>query len=402
MGFATGQMTFKRFFVQGAASKRVDEALLDKLSTHAINADNVQTADQKACGWTTGVHILDTQFDWSKNVSADGLHFALRIDTNKPPTELLRSYQKINEQSMLEASGREFLSKAERREARDQARARAEAETRSGAFKRMKQVAVFWDVQRREVYLGSTALSVIDDFILLFARTFDRSIVPASAGELASRWASRAGQSTMLDQCQPAHFINPPDGIETSDDLLHTGEGANFDYLGTEWLTWLWYTSHVETPEVKTGGGQPITVLFEKSMQIECAFKMSGSLSISATGPTRLPETPIALATGKLPVRAGLQIAVQGEVFGFCVRGDAMNISGLLVPPPQEAGHPRVIFEERMDHLRHFIKAIDALYTTFLKRRLSSKWSQTLSAMRTWIASGQLTSQAPAKLGAAS
>ena len=402
MGFSRGQVTFKRFFVQGPGIDRVDESFLEKLSAHAISADSVQTADQKAFGWTTGVHILDTQFDWSKNVSADGLYFALRIDTNKPPAELLHSYQKINEQTILEASGREFPSKTERREAREQARARADAETRSGAFRRMKQVAVFWDLKRCEVYLGSTASSAIDPFILLFARTFEQRVVPVSSGALAARWAAQAGEGTLLDRCQLTHFIHPPDGVETSDEVHHTSEGRSLDFLGTEWLTWLWYTSHVESPEVKTSGGPPVTVLFEKSLQLECAFKMSGSLTISAADPTRLPETPVALATGKQPVRAGLQIAAHGDVFRFCLRGDVMNVSSLQLPPPQEAGNPRVLFEERMDHLRHFVSAIDALYAAFLKRRLSSKWPQTLAAVRTWVAAGRHAGRLPAELGAAS
>ena len=42
----------------------------------------------------------------------------MRIDTNKPPGDLVRSYQKQAEEAMLEASGREFLSKSERKAGR--------------------------------------------------------------------------------------------------------------------------------------------------------------------------------------------------------------------------------------------------------------------------------------------
>jgi len=402
MGFASGAVTFKRFFVQGRGIDRVAESFLEKLAACAIDADSVQTADQQMFGWSTGEHILDTQFDWSKNVIADGLYFAMRIDTNKPPAELVRSYQKMNEVVTLEASGREFLSKTERREAREQARARADAEARSGAFRRMKQVPVFWDLKRCEVYLGSTASSAADHFMLLFRQTFDRAVVPASSGEMAARWAARAGEGTMLDRCRPAHFISPPEGGETPDEGLHAGEGRSLDYLGTEWLTWLWYASHVESPEVKTGRGDAVAVLFEKSLQLECAFKLSGSLTILAADPTRLPETPVAVAGGKRPVRAGLQIAVRGDVFSFTIRGDAMNVSSVQLPPAQEPSHPRAVFEERMDHLRRFVDTIDALYAAFLKRRLSSQWPKTLAAVRTWVAAGGHAGQIPAELGAAS
>ena len=166
MGFASGSITFKRFFVSGSAYKRVDDALLEKLAARAIGADSVQTADRTEIGWTTGQHILDTDFDFAANAVADGRYFALRIDTDKAPNELVRSYQKLSEDAMLEASGREFLSKPERREAREQALARADAEARSGAFKRMKQVPVFWDLQRNQVYLGASSPTVVDHFYL--------------------------------------------------------------------------------------------------------------------------------------------------------------------------------------------------------------------------------------------
>jgi hypothetical protein len=158
----------------------------------------------------------------------------------------------------------------------------------------------------------------------------------------------------------------------------------------------------VESPEVKTGRGDAVTVLFEKWLQLECAFKLSGSLTILAADPTRLPETPVAVAGGKRPVRAGLQVAVRGDVFSFTIRGDAMNVSSVQLPPAQEPGHPRAVFEERMDHLRRFVDTIDALYAAFLKRRLSSQWPKTLAAVRTWVAAGGHAGQIPAELGAAS
>lgn len=403
MAFASGTVTFKRFFVQGELLDRADEDLISRLADNAIDRAGLQTADHTWFGWSTGDHILDTRFDFAKNVVADGLHFAMRVDTNKPPTDLVRSYQRINEQSMLEASGREFLSKAEKREAREQARSRADSEAQAGTFRRMKQIPVFWDFRRNEVYLGGAASNVVDHFMLLFQQTFDRSLTAGSSGELAARWAQRTGENAAYDQCRPACFINPPDGAEIQDELLNPAEGRSHDFLGTEWLTWLWYATQVESPDITTGQGHPVTVLFEKTMQMECAFKVTGNLGVTADNPIRLAESPVALATGKRPVKTGLQLAVQGDAFGLTVRGDAMNFSGVMLPPPEDTKSPRELFEERMDHLRHLIEAMDTLYVAFLKRRLTSKWSQTLTAMRNWIAAGHhATGHEPAALSAAS
>ncbi len=389
MGFAGGSVSFKRFFVDGKSYAQADQPLLDKLSARAMGADSIRTADQTELGWTTGEHILDVDFDFEKNVVADGLHFALRIDTNKPPGDLVRSYQKMNEQTMLEAGGREYLTKAQRKEAREQALSKAEAEARGGMFKRMRQIPAFWDLKRNEVYLGGSSNQVVDQFMLLFRQSFERALTPATAGEMAARWSAGAGLARAFDDCQPAHFIQPPEGSDTQDDGEGLGESREKDFLGTEWLTWLWYVAHAESPELAGRQGQPITVLFEKALQMECAYKISGSLGLKADSPTRLPEALVGLAGGKRPVKAGLQLAVHGDVYSLGIRGDMMHFSGVKLPPPEDVGTPRMVFEDRIERLRDLIDATNDLYIGFLKRRLSGKWSKTLNSMRNWIAAGR-------------
>lgn len=397
MGFASGAITFKRFFVNGQSFERVDEALLETLAAKAMGADHMRTSDKTEIGWTTGEHILDTRFDFGKNVVADGLHFCLRIDTNKPPADLVRSYQRLNEQAMLEASGREFLSKAERREAREQAISRADKEAREGQFRRMKQIPVFFDVKRNEVYLGTAGASVVDQFMLLFRETFDRTLVPATSGEMAARWSALAGEGHAFDHAQPTTLVRPPDGAEIEENLENDGLSSK-DFLGTEFLSWLWYTTHVESPEITTQIGQTVTVMFEKSLQLECAFKVNGSLTISADAPTRLPECPVALAGGKRPIKAGLQLVARGEAFACSLRPDQMHFAGVQLAPPEDVSNPRAVFEDRIEKLRDLIDAVNDVYVVFLKRRLSSKWGQTLNAMRTWVAG---TTAPAAELGAA-
>lgn len=389
MGFASGSITFKRFIVQGDSPQRVEEDLLEQLSARAMGRDSMSLADNSEIGWITGDHVLDVDFDFAKNAVADGLSFALRIDTNKPPTDVVRAYQRQAEQSMLEASGREFLSKAERREAREQAKSRAETEARSGAFRQIKQVPVFWDLRRNEVYLATTSNAVAEPFMTHFRMTFDRTLIPVSSGELAARWSASAGEARAFDDSKPAYFVQPPDGAASDADF--DGEPTNKDFLGTEWLTWLWYTTQVDSSQITTQLGQSVTVLFEKSLNMECAFGVTGKLTASADDPSRLPEALIALGGGKRPIKAGLQIAAAGDSFSFTIRGDVMHYSSVRLSPPDEASTPRAVFEDRMDKLRDLIQAGDDLYQAFLRKRLSSRWAQTLGTLRSWIAGNRVS-----------
>lgn len=394
MAFASGSMTFKRFYVSGEGFPRVDDDVLKLLADHAHGADSIRTSDNTEIGWTSGEHLLDTHFDYAKNAIADGLHFALRVDSNKAPADLVHGYQRQAEETMLEASGRAFLTKGERKEAREQARARADAEAKAGAFRRSRAVPAFWDLKRNEVYLGATSPKLAEQFMLLFRETFDRSLMPATAGEMASHWAVKAGEARGLDDCTPAHFVNPPDGAaENPADLAAPGGSAK-DFLGTEFLAWLMYTADVGSSEVTTAQGHSIAMVFEKSLQLQCAFRLSGTVSIQAEAPADLPETAVALASGKLPVKANLQIAAHGDAFSFGLRPDHMNWSGVQVPQPPEPPPPRELFEERIDHLRDLIQVVDTLYAAFLKRRLSGKWPTTLNAVRAWVAAEVLAAAA--------
>lgn len=391
MAFASGPITFKRFFVGGSAPKRVDQDLLDAVGGRAMGQGSLAAQDGSETGWVTGDHILDTKFDFVKNAIADCLYVAMRVDANKPPADLVRSYQKMHEQALLEKSGREFLSKQERREARDAAKNQADKEAKAGRFRRMRQHPVLWDLRRNQVYLAATAPAVVDRFAVLFKETFGHALTAASSGEMASRFAGAVKLSGMYDELRPAQFANPPEGADLEPAFAPGDEARSKDYLGTEWLMWVWYKSRHEEIEVApANGGDEAIARLEKTLQLDCPYKMTGSVAIRTDDPSHCPEAAAGLSTGKLPIKAGLQLVHHGEAYACGVRGDLMHFSGVLLPLGAEPDNPRVLFEERTAKLRDFTDAVSVSYDEFLKQRLSSRWPKLLAAVRAWIATGSL------------
>ena len=74
-------------------------------------------------------------------------------------------------------------------------------------------------------------------------------------------------------------------------------------------------------------------------------------------------------------------IAQDGEL----VIGESMAINGLVIPEIEEADTPRVVFEERITHLRDFCKGLDELYGAFLKLRAGGSWETNSAPMKKWI-----------------
>ncbi len=389
MGFAAGPVTFKRFFVTGSSPKRVEQDLLDRLAARAIGKGSVAASDGSESGWVTGDHILDTEFEFAKNAVADCLFAAIRMDTNKPPSDIVRSYQRLHEQAILAQSGREFLSRQERREAREAAKNQAGKEAKAGRFRRMRQYAVLWDLHRNQVYLGATSPAVVERFGVLFKETFGRTLTAASAGEMASRFAAGAKLGGAYEELRPAQFTRPPEGADAERGFLPEEESRSKDFLGTEWLAWLWYRArHEGAEETAADGDDEAVVRFEKSLQLDCPYKVTGSVSVRGDDPAHMPESVAGLATGKLPTRAGVQIVHRGEAYAGAVRGDVMHFSGVTLPTSPEPASPRAVFEDRTARLRDFVDAIAASYHEFLRARLSSRWAKQLAAIRAWIATG--------------
>ena len=92
MGFFTGRVTFLRFHINGPFPTMFGPEHLEKLANHAIGKQRIAEPDGTEAGWIASDDILDLGFDLAKNIINDTLTCCLRIDTQKLPADLLRSY----------------------------------------------------------------------------------------------------------------------------------------------------------------------------------------------------------------------------------------------------------------------------------------------------------------------
>ena len=102
---------------------------LKRLQTHAIGKQKIAAADGVEVGWTAGDHLLDTSFDLEKNIVNDTLHFCLRIDTIRLPSDLLKRVRRRSSCKALAAGNPSGIPSArQKREARELAREKLEEE----------------------------------------------------------------------------------------------------------------------------------------------------------------------------------------------------------------------------------------------------------------------------------
>jgi hypothetical protein len=380
MGFFSGRVAMTRFRVASRAKVHFGPEHLESLTAHAIGRQRLASADGVEAGWIAGDHILDTRFDLAKNIVADTLHFALRVDSQKIPADLLRAYTQVELEGLAAGNPSGLPSARQKRAARAAARDRLEKEAGDGRYLRRKAYPILWDAQSRELLFGSTSVTVLDRLHTLFKQTFGFGFEALGAGEQAFALAETRQQTRNVDDARLSAFVpgvSPATASWLPDDTSR-------DFLGNEFLLWLWYVLDDDSDTIALADGSEVTAMLARSLVLECPLGQTGRQSIASDGPGRLPEARRAIQAGKLPRKAGLTLVRHDRQYELTLHAESLAVTGAKLPVP-EAEDERGRLEERVGLLRHLIETLDLLYDAFGRRRLGGDWPRELSAIQKWL-----------------
>ncbi len=380
MPFLQGRVTYTRFRVPGASPDFFGPEHLAKLEDAMIGKQRVATGDGSQFGWIAGEHILDTSFDLAKNIINDALHFAMRIDEIKMPADTLKAYYAVDLAALAAGNPSGLPSAKQKREARQSAKYRLEQEASDGRFVRRKMVSILWDRQTETIYLGTSSASATDRFLSLFKSTFGGTLESMTAGDVAMASAEHHDQGRVIDDAIPSTFTKTS---ETDLAWIHDERCRNF--LGNEFLVWLWHTVENVSDSIKLEDDSEVAVMLARSLTLECPRGQFGSDTFRSDGPAKLPEAMRALRGGRLPRKAGLTLVRHDHAYEFTLQAETMAISSAKLPAP-EADEDRARLEERVDQIRHFAETVTLLYGRFLSVRLGAEWEAERRRIFEWLA----------------
>jgi len=383
MGFLSGRVTYVRFRVSGDGPLPFGEETLERVERHLIGRHGTgDPADGVQFGWAGGDHVLDTRIDLEKNVVNDALHMAVRVDTDKIPGSLLKAYTKIETDLRARDNPSGFPNKAQRAEAKEAARIRAEAESADGRFRRMTHYPVLWDGQTNAFYAGVTSLSALDRLVTLFRETFDRTLEPVSAGSLAQSLSDARGENRPVEEYGPIGFIG--EDASYSSVAWSGADTSRPDFWGNEFLIWLWHTLQEDADTVPLSDGSEVTVMVAKTLTLDCPRGETGRDCLTNEGPTRLPEAFRALQAGKLPRKAGLILVRHGQQYELTIQAETLAVSSANLPKIEGASG-RELHEARVDALRQLVETLDLLYDAYGRHRTGPQWGDVLGRIRNWL-----------------
>ena len=389
MGFLNGRITFTRFRVGGPSPLPFTEETLGLLEAHKIGKHSpADPADGVSTGWAGGGHVLDVSFDFAKNFINDALHAAIRIDTDKIPGALLRAYTQIelDARAAMNPSGRP--NKAQKTEAKEAAKARAESEAADGRFRRCNHYPILWDARDEVLYVGSNSATVVERATALFRETFERPLEPITAGSLAVGEHESISESDRVVAKLGEGSLNLYGG--DSGDQLSTVAWAEkapnmLDHLGNEFLVWLWHQLQNESDTIPLADGSDVAVMVAKTLTLDCPRGETGRDSLTDDSPTRLPEAFRALQSGKLPRKAGLILVRHGAQYELTIQAESLAVSGAQLPKPEERLEPYEAKCARIDGLRHFAQTLDLLFDAYRSRKTGQTWAEEVGKIKRWI-----------------
>jgi hypothetical protein len=380
MGFFSGRVSFARCRVAGPSPGLFGPEHLERLENAAIGKQRLAAPDGVEAGWGAGGHILDTTFELAKNVVNDTLHFTLRLDSSRIPSDLLRAYTQIELQALAAGNPSGLPSARQKREAREVARERLEEEAKDGRFLKRKMYPVLWDAPSNELLIGTTAVTAVDRLHALFQQTFGCGFEPLTAGRQAFRLAEPRRQTAAVDDATPSVFAPGA----AADGVAWLPDEASRDFLGNELLVWLWFLLDADSDAVPLGDGSEAALMVTRTLALECPRGQTGKETITSDGPTRLPEARRALQSGKLPRKAGLTVARHDQQYDLTLNAETLAVGGARLPAP-EAADDRGRLEERVGQLRHLLETLDLLYDAFVQKRASDGWPRELARIQKWL-----------------
>ena len=381
MGFLSGPVTFECFRIGGSQPRQFGPEQVEILEKFAIGQIETSSTEQANVGFLAGRHLFDCDFDLEKNVIADALHFAVRIDTNQIPAAIRKAWLQMELSAAVADSPSGRPTKTQRQEAKEAVEARCQDEAQTGKFRRMQQFPVLWDARNNILYFGGSSATAIEQCRDLLSRAFDLELERFASGKRAEEWAAEAKRRKAMDEISPSLFFPNEPRAEIA---WWNQEPDNFDYLGNEFLLWLWWRWETQSDTIELPDGSEVTGMLARTLSLQCPRGESGKETITSEAPSRLPEAAKAIRSGKLPRKSGMTLVRHGEQYDLVLQPETFSVSGAKIQT-EEASEGRGILEDRIESVRRLNETADLLFRSFCERRIGKHWSAELDQIRRWL-----------------
>ncbi|MCC6647984.1 MAG: hypothetical protein IT374_20755 [Polyangiaceae bacterium] len=203
MSATRGSLTYARFFVRGDAPEVPPARALRAVHLHAFRPLVPDEEQKESVGWCRFGEAFDLQPGQDDVFVDEFVNLGLRVDRWAVPGALLRARLRDAEAELLAQKGRERLTRAEKKELKEQVsrRLRHELPPRTRAFD------VSWAPGSGVVRLFTQAAGPALALGELFKRTFKLELVAESPYTLSARLGMSAAREAAWADAEPTTLL---------------------------------------------------------------------------------------------------------------------------------------------------------------------------------------------------
>lgn len=162
-----------------------------------------------------------------------------------------------------------------------------------------------------------------------------------------------------------------------------------FDFLGKEFLTWLWYAVENEPQTLRRIDPQMTSLEIGNRLVLHNKNQQSTETVAIRGDSAGMEEGVLALRKGALVAEMNLIYRSGDENWHFSLKGETLDPSSVKVPQTGRLETSEDIEGAAIEkyHLyRRVVDLVGSLYGHFLEQRLDPRWSTTvLPACQSWI-----------------
>ena len=172
--------------------------------------------------------------------------------------------------------------------------------------------------------------------------------------------------------------------------LLENIEQTQF--LGSEFLTWLWYMSETHSGSFYVPDYHNVELWFYDNIKLEKG-EQNEKESILCSGVTSdLKEARVGLASGKKLKEARLKMILEDEEWFLTIDSLYLDFKKLKTPKIEkdsgemDSNEEDAQFYEKVFLIEKSIAVMDSVFHSFMKERLDEKWNTvSVPAIKKWI-----------------
>ena len=155
-------------------------------------------------------------------------------------------------------------------------------------------------------------------------------------------------------------------------------------FLGREFLTWLWYRSELQEGLFKVDE-QSLEVWFDAKLTLEALGDIKEQNVIKSETPTDTEEARASLQSGKQVKEARLRLILDQKQWTTTIKADDLALHGLKIPALLSREDDEQLYE-RFFLMEEAEDLVDGLFRTFLDIRLDDdRWRAEVGAIREWV-----------------